>query len=156
MCHASLMLLESSQGWILSSWLPGSTVYLHKEIISLSPQYTQYKLYSFLQYTRYRILSRFNRGFDDGPLMLETGLFHVSQTQRSLKTRGPEGSQPLSCPLALHTCSPAWLLVNCGGKGQRWGWKGSHADGNGFYQKVIPKLASMTLVSLDKECLLSF
>ena len=88
--------------------------------------------------------------------MLETGLFHVSQTQRSLKTRGPEGSQPLSCPLALHTCSPAWLLVNCGGKGQRWGWKGSHADGNGFYQKVIPKLASMTLVSLDKECLLSF
>ena len=26
----------------------GSTVYLHKEIISLSPQYTQYKLYSFL------------------------------------------------------------------------------------------------------------
>lgn len=151
------MLLESSQGWILSSWLPGLTVYLHKEITSLSPQYTQYKLCSFLP----SILGV--KYFPDLIEALMMGLWCWKQDSSMFprprgawRQGGPEGSQPLPCPLAPHTRSLARLLVNCGGKGQRWGWKGSHADGNDFYQKVIPKLACMTLLSLDKECLLSF
>lgn len=46
-----LMLIESNRNWILNSRVPGSTVYLHKEIISFSPQYNQYKSYLFLPST---------------------------------------------------------------------------------------------------------
>lgn len=111
------MLLESSQGWMLSSWLPGSTVYLHKEIISLSPQYTQYKLYSFLP----SILGV--EYFADLIEALMMGLWCWKQDSSTFprprgawKQGGLEVSQPLSCPLTLHTHSPARLLVNCGGK----------------------------------------
>lgn len=117
MCHTSLMLLESSQGWMLSSWLPGSTVYLHKEIISLSPQYTQNKLYSLLP----SILGV--EYFADLIEALMMGLWCWKQDSSMFpRPRGAwrqgslEVSQHFSCPLALHTHSPARLLMSCWGE----------------------------------------
>lgn len=94
------------------------------------------------QCTQCRILSNFNRGFDDGPLMLETGLSMFPRPRRARGQGGLEGSQPVFCPHTLHTCSQTCFSVNSGGEGWRWGWKGSSADGNDFYQKVISKLTS--------------
>lgn len=79
-----LMLLESSQKWILNSWVLGSTEYLHKEFISLSPQHNKYESYSFLPST---LDVEF---FPDS--VLETGLSMFSRPREIRKQGGLEGS----------------------------------------------------------------
>lgn len=132
------MLLESSQGWMLSSWLPGLTVYLHKEIISLSPQYTQNKLYSFLpSILRVEYFADLIEALMMGLWCWKQDSSMFPRPRGAWRQGGLEVSQHLSCPLALHTHSPARLLMNCGGKGQGWGWEGNHADGNDFSKRLF-------------------
>lgn len=145
------MLLESSRRWKLSSWIPGLTVYLLKEIISLSPQYTQYKSYSFLP----SILGV--EFFLDLIEALMMGLWCWKLD--SWCFLGPEEPEDevvwwvLSRPSAFQSQvqSDVSLSELLKGEGWRWGWCGSRADGYDFYQKVISSWLSVTSVSLDRE-----
>lgn len=83
--------------------------------------------------------------------MLETGLFHVSQTQKELEDKVARRVLSLSPALLLLT-HVVWhkLLVNCGGK-VRGGVGKAAMQTEMISTKVIPKLACMTLLSLDKR-----
>lgn len=131
------MLLESSRRWKLSSWIPGLTMYLLKEIISLSPQYTQYKSYYFLPGIPG---VEFFLGLIEALMM---GLWCWKLD--SWCFLGPEEQEDevvwwvLSHPSAFQSQvqSDVSLSEPLKGEGWRWGWCGSRAYGYDFYQKVI-------------------